>query len=39
METLEHLQGDFRRQLEVIRRQVALEIDKGVPPLRLQDLP
>jgi hypothetical protein len=40
LELLEHLQGDFRRQLARWRKQVEGEIDQGTPgPLRLSDLP
>ena len=39
LDMLEHVQGDFRRQLEVVRKKVALEMDKGVPPLQMSELP
>ena len=39
LEMLEHVQGDFRRQLEAVRKKAALEMDKGVPPLQLSELP
>ena len=35
----EHLQGDFRRQLERLRKRIAREVPAGKPPLTLSDIP
>ena len=35
----EHLQGDFRRRLDGMRKRIAEDIRTGLPPLKLSDIP